>query len=191
VLTFSVNNSRNNRTLVKLAGRNYNNLSSEGREWLSEVWFKALEGKIDAANVNIGAYAHKCEKNTKVATSKKETSLLTKEEADESRQGVLETYAYSSSNYESHKELGDTDDRLDSNKLAREFLDLYDYLLVEAQVDLLTVYELALEKNVRAIAKLKSLAEKYNFNELLKDILQNKFAGSIINSLIDEYELCV
>ena len=124
MLTFSLNKSSD--SIVKdMSSRVFNPTTDEGRQWLSELWFKALEGKVDNS-VNVNAYGYVCEQNTKMAKNKKETALLTVDDVNDGKRGVSETVAsYVDDNIDYIVECSDIKTIVD------EFVEAHEYLCIE------------------------------------------------------------
>lgn len=178
MLSFSVN-SNSNSVVRDLSSKVYNPTTDEGREWLSTLWFSALEGKVDE-NVNTNAYGYACEQNTKMAKAKKETALLTANELDEGLRGVSEAVAcYEDSSIENF--INDSE----VETLVEEFEQVHQYLIVEEGVNLWRVVSLVHQRNQKAIERLRYLCKEYHMEKLIKNIIGNKKCISALEVVMD------
>lgn len=142
--------------------------TDKGREWWSEVWIKALEGRTDE-EVNIDAYGFACERNTKMAISSKESPLLTVEEIDSGLRGVADTVAsYIDLNIDVIVESSEV------KTLVGEFLEYHDYFLIEEGVNLWKVLKLARQANVKMIDKLRDLISRHGIGDMIESVLKNR-----------------
>jgi hypothetical protein len=167
MLTFSLN-TNSNSIIKELSSKVFQPTTQQGREWLSELWFKALEGKVDE-NANSNAYGYVCEQNTKMAKAKRETALLTAEERSEGLKGVSESAAaYKDINIENILE------HLEVKPLVEEFVGMHEYLIVEEGVNLWKIVTLVCKYNQKAIEKLQNLIKEYHMETLIRAIIYNK-----------------
>lgn len=165
MLTFSVN--KNSSDVIRgLSLKTLKPTTEKGREWLSEVWFKAIEGKVDE-NVNVNAYGYVCDQNTKMALNKKETSLLTADEVNDGLKGVSEIVAsYVDDNIDYIIESSEI------KTLVEDFINMRYDILEEAGVDLWRVVKLARRYNTKMVDKLRQLIQEYDIGELIRGILE-------------------
>lgn len=167
MLTFSVNKdineAFNNGTLSFTMPK-----TEEGRAWLSEVIVKALDDKT-SDHVEVDAYGYTCELNTKMAKGKKEVALLTVEELEMGQRGVADTVA-------SYLDMS-IDKIMDSSEvktLIEEFLEMYDYLLIEEGINIWKVLSLARNADKRMVDKLRDLVVSYEMGSLIEGIFRNQ-----------------
>lgn len=166
MLTFSVNTNIN-KVILDNTFTDEKPTTELGRAWLSEVWLKAAEEKTDE-NINIDAYAYSCEKNTKMAVSKKEVAMLTTEEMQNGGRGVADTVArFVDTNVDAIIESSEV------RTLVTEFMEVYDQLIIEEGVNLWKVIQLAREAVPTMIDKLRYLISTHNIGELVENVLKN------------------
>jgi hypothetical protein len=167
MVTFSVNNKINS-VISELSPKVFQPLTDDGRQWLSDLWFKIIDGEVDN-KVKPDAYGYVCEQNTKMAKSKKETALLTADELDDGLKGVLDTVAsYNDTNLKEFIENSEVE------TLVKEFVDMHEYLFVEEGVNLWKIVILAYNSNMRAIERLKYLIKEYHMESLIYSVIEKK-----------------
>jgi hypothetical protein len=164
MLTFSVNSDIKS-VMKQLVRINLNPTTQKGREWLSEVVIKALQGKIDD-DVDVDAYGYACDRNTQLAKNSREVALLSQEELDDNYIGVASTVAsYVDNNIDSIIESVDTKSFVDAFLKTRE-----DISILEGK-DIWRLLKRAKLGDTKAIHTIGNLNTKYNLQEMITDLL--------------------
>lgn len=166
MLTFSVNQDINE--VVRQGGIADARPTTEfGRTWWSEAWIKALEERTDES-INLDAYGYACERNTMIATSKRETALLTAEEVESGLRGVASTVAsYIDTN---------VDTIVESSEIItfiEQFKYLYDELMIEEGINLWVVMTQARQFITPSVDRLRDLVQRYDIAETIEGVLKN------------------
>lgn len=160
-----------------------------GREWLSEAWFKSLEGKTDE-HVNIDAYGFSCERNERMSIAKKETPMLNSDELKAGKSGVSEVVAVDyEPRYATLLEKIDGDTKIDN------FINAYETLLIEEGVNIWKLMKLAgmtltrgKRKNVnydhQSIVKLRQVIAKHELSDIIKEVLSDSKCYSKLEGML-------
>lgn len=167
MLTFSVNKNIN-EVITQGSLADARPTTDYGREWWSEVWFKALEERVDD-QVNIDAYGYKCELNTKMNIAEKEVALVTAEELEMGVRGVADTVA-------SYLDLS-INDIIESTEvitLVDQFISAHEMLAVEEGVNLWKVMTLARQQNAKMIEKFRDIISRHSLGDLIQGVLTNR-----------------
>lgn len=141
--------------------------TEKGKEWLGEMWLKAHT--LDDV-VNTDGYGFKCAENTKKKDSKKYSAMLSVEEIAEGKKGVSDTVAM---HFDDN--IDDIINRSEVVTVSEEFLDMREYLIAEIEVDILFVMEKALQRNARAMAKLKEVTDEFGMFDMVRKVIQPEF----------------
>lgn len=176
MLTFSLNSDI---TTVVTKGDLADNLptTDEGRLWYSEVFFKALDGKIKDS-VRYDAYGYTCEKNSRLNTIRKEEAMLTVEELNSGLRGVADSVAsYVDDN------ISTIVDNSAVQTALEEFHEMVDYLLTQEGVNLQRVLELALQGKTDSVATLRHLIAEYSMGDIINEILSHDGAVQSLRTL--------
>ena len=182
MLTFSVNQDVQSVLLTTNLGTAVPK-TQEGFEWLSEAWIKALEGKT-GEEINVDAYGYVCKENTMKAKNKREASLLTVDEVNESESGyvgVADTVAsYVDNRIEAIVESSEV------KTIVNEFIEYHDYLLIEEGVSLWKLLTVSLEDSARqmngnsrrnttsSVQTLVNVVKRLGIEELIQNIIERK-----------------
>lgn len=179
MLTFSANKSARN-IINELGIDVFRAKTNYGREWMSEVVFKALEGKI-AKDTNIDKYGFECDRNEKKAKAKVETGLLTSEEIGDGLKGADENIvaSYNDENIEYIIEVSEVPDLVD------EFLDMHEYLCIEEGIDLWKIIMLIEKHNAISIEKLRYLVKEYNMEMLIRRVIDKRECMQTLHKYMD------
>lgn len=165
MLTFSVNKSIDEAIREGILPLK-NPTTQKGKEWWSVAVFNTLEGK--ASNVNLDAYGYKCDENTRMVNNKKEVALLTVEDIESGQKGVADSIAsYLDTNIDTIIEFSEV------KTLTEEFIEMYEYLLIEEGVDLWKVFCKAREGYLSSIEILRQLVETYNMEDFVNKLFRN------------------
>lgn len=150
---------------LKASNHNY------GRLWFSEVFFKAVEGRLGRGNseINVDAYGYKCEMHQSRLQANREIAILTDSELETGLRGVSESVA----TYVEYN----IDAIIESSEVAtivRDFVQMHEYLLVEEGVNLWRIFTLARQANERVVETLRNLIVKYDrLEDIVKSALTN------------------
>lgn len=166
MLTFSVNKDINE--VVKAGVLTHAKPTTDvGRYWLSELWVKALDERVDD-KVNVDAYAFACERNSKMTVGSKEVALLSVEELETGLRGVADTVA-------SYLDVN-IDTIINSSEvrtLIADFCEVHEMLLIDEGVNLWKVLKAARKSNARMIDKLRDLISRHSLEDLIASVLGN------------------
>lgn len=167
MLTFSVNQDIN--AVVRKSGiADARPTTDLGRVWWSEAWVKALEDRTEDT-VNLDAYGYSCERNTRIATGKKETALLTVEEVDSGMRGVANTVAsYVDTNVDSIIESSEI------KTFISAFLQFQEDLLIEEGVNLWVLIQNARSLHTASVDRLRELIQRYDMAYTIEGVLSNR-----------------
>jgi hypothetical protein len=139
-----------------------------GREWLSEIWFKALDDKFEE-KVNADAWGYACDQKTKLAIGSREVSLLTVEELEMGQRGIADTVAsYLDINIDTIVESSEV------KTLVDEFVEAHYLIMGSESVDLWGVLSLARLANAKMLDKLRDLISRYSIENLIESVLRNR-----------------
>lgn len=177
MVSFSVNPDtyQAHRAVMKMR----NPLGSQvAREWVGEAFCRATMGAV-REDTDMGAYGAVCEKNTMLATSKREVQVVSSEDMDDGARGVADVvFNYVDSNLDSIV------DSEEVRYFVGQFIDMRDYLLVEEGCDLYTVFIRARDGVTRSIARLRDLIEKYNMTDMIQSLLSNSEAVACLEGMM-------
>lgn len=177
MLTFSINQDI---TTVVLKGTiaDARPTTAKGREWWSEVWMKALEGRTEDT-VDVDAYGYVCERNQDLANGKKETALLTVEELNGGLRGVVDTVAsYLDANVDM------IIDNSEIKTIVTDFLEMQEYLLIEEGVNLWAVFNHAKNEKVSSREYLRDIMTEYNLGDTISGVLTHPECIKILEGAI-------
>ncbi|ULO06279.1 hypothetical protein H1230_25160 [Paenibacillus sp. 19GGS1-52] len=152
--------------------------SSLEREWVSELFFKSLNGcRFNSEdNFDISAYTAKCEYNKVFCDYRNVTPLLSAEEYQRGYVGVLETRIP----YE-QKEFDLLIEHLNLQNVVEEFRKMQEFILIEEGKSLYHLLKLSLQfADPSRVENIITLMNKYSMQELLMDILSNAHALQIL-----------
>ncbi|ASA25626.1 hypothetical protein B9T62_35775 [Paenibacillus donghaensis] len=177
MLTFSIDS---NIGEVMIAASFFEELtrSSLGREWVSELFFKSLNGcRFNSKdNFDISAYTAKCEYNRAFCEYRNAIPLLSAEEYQRGYLGVLET----SITYE-QKEFDLLIENLNLQNVVEEFRKMQEIILIEEGKSLYHLLKLSLQfADHPRVENIIALMNKYYMQELIMDILSNVHALQIL-----------
>lgn len=186
MLTFSLN-ARDREIMRTVSSLDYKLHNDIAREWASELYTKALDGKV-TSDTDAVAYGAVCTKNQKLNKSKKEVMLLSVEELKESGgKGVADSVAQ----YIETK----IEDIVESDEMryvVNQFLDMHEYLYIEEGVDIWVLIQKAKRMistqtlNKRIMEKLQYIMNEYHMKDIFQVVLSNQNCCEIL-----EYKLAL
>ncbi|MBZ9688475.1 hypothetical protein G9F72_019275 [Clostridium estertheticum] len=151
-------------------------VTEEGRKWIGEMCIQATTERKVGEYIDIAAYCYKCNKNERLELANKEIFILTSKEFKEGGIGLPETVLY----YELDSTFDAIITDVDSEQITDEFLEIYDYLLTEEFVDIITLIDICLTSTdksyryVKATTRLINLIKEYKLTDIICSILENK-----------------
>lgn len=152
--------------------------SSLEREWVSELFFKSLNGCRFKSedDFDISAYTAKCEYNKVFCDYRNVAPLLSAKEYESGYVGVLET----SITYE-QKEFELLFEHLNLQNVVEEFRQMQELILIEEGKSLYHLLKLSLQfADPSRVGNIINLMNKYSMQELLMAILSNAHALQIL-----------
>lgn len=177
MLTFSLNKTTTD-VMGKVATIDCATNSDLGRQWLSEIYFNSLDGRVND-NVNVTAYGYACEQNTKMVKQKREVNLITVDEAADGVKGIADVVAsYIDNNIDSLIEASEFKYQME------QFIEMRDYLLIEEGVALDRLILQAKRANEKAIKRLRDLITDYHLEDMVKAVLENSNFMNILGGVV-------
>jgi len=178
MLTFSVNKSTEDVMKVMHKIKNF----GDG-QWVGEAYLNCLDGRGD--NININAYSYVCERNTRMAKQKREVAVVTVTEISDGVQGVSENVmSYWDTNIDKLCEDAEVVYNI------RQFVEMYDYLMVEEGINLWALLQSALSgAHENSTKKFRSIVETFKLSDMIKSILGSS-GGLQSLSIAMEAEAC-
>lgn len=146
-----------------------------GREWMSEMYIKALNGAVTAGNVD--AYAFGCALNVEKNKVKREVPLITADELSAGYKGQLvDSFSADKASYEdAHRLTFAVDDFEEDSSYANALAQLEDIRPVifnELHIDIANTLMCGLSTLNGSVASLKNLIAKYEkLGDVIKTIL--------------------
>lgn len=174
MLTFSLN-ARDKEIMRTIGSIDFKLHNEVAREWASELYTKALDGRV-TEDTNAIAYGSGCKKNQTMNKAKKEVTMLSVEELKENGgKGVADTVAQ----YVETK----IDDIIESDEIryvVSQFLDMHEYLYIEEGVDIWVLIQKAKRMvktktlNKAIMEKLQYIMNEYHMKDIFQVILSNQ-----------------
>ena len=143
--------------------------SDTAREWLSTMYLRAVEGKLDAeSSSNLEAYADGCKKNTMKTMMSKEVPILSEEEVEAGQTGIGEMFlAYTDVHLKMVEEMTEFRNALE------QVLDMADMIEIENNVSLVHTMIQAWRGNEESRLLLRGLVKEYfGLDKLLKTVMR-------------------
>lgn len=186
MISFSVNPTDEEKARAAL--RSVDVHSSRGKEWQSEVYFACIDGRIpEDVEVNVDAWAVRCESNTIMMKISREENLLNEREFKQGYRGVFDASLHTGLRLNLKCESESQFDKViqsDERKLVRvEFEEFCKVLVIEHGVNMKTLIRKALTTGLRRyVNRIRYWIEQYEKQELIEFVLRDKV-------LVDEFEL--
>lgn len=173
MLTFSLN-ARDKEIMRTIGSIDFKLHNEIAREWASEIYTKALNGKV-TEDTNAIAYGAGCNKNQTMNKAKREVTMLSVEELKENGcKGVADTVAQ----YVETK----IDDIIESDEIryvVGQFLEMHEYLYIEEGIDIWVLIQKAKRMvktqtlNNTIMEKLKRIMTEYHMEDIFQVVLSN------------------
>ena len=175
MLSFSVNPNIHN---VDLGSIDFSAHDDVSREWLGEVYCKAVENNI-GLDVSLTAYAYKCQQYTQINVEKREVAILSTNEYEAGYRGVTDVIAsYIDENIDN---IAESDEIISTVEQA---IELQDYFMVEEGISFWRVLSLAKQGCKVSIERLRNLSQQYSMQDFMTNLLGNPECIEILGGVM-------
>lgn len=146
-----------------------------GREWLSEMYLKALNGSVTSGNID--AYAYGCALNVEKNKVKREVPLITADELSAGYKGqLMDSFSADKASYEDAQRLSYAGDDFEEDSVYADALaqleDIRPVIFNELHIDIANTLMGGLNTLSGSVISLKNLIAKYErLGDVIKTIL--------------------
>lgn len=174
MLTFSINKEADFETIYRLAevGIPKKSWSENGKEWVGQVWLRALSGKLKNPPTDersIEVFGRECNLHQRVLDNKRQVAILDEDEVEYGFSGVVGSTLVAVDD-----DFNESTDRLNSKFIIEEFCHVNERLIIEEGINLHKLIKLAL-KNEKFGAVLREVVEELSLHDLVREVLTNKY----------------